>query len=78
MAESPLFNKVVGLKAATVLHLLIIFTQTLSRKKLYVGRKIQLKLQLQQTVALRLFNSILAFTGKVIFTFLSFKTSKEL
>ena len=40
------FNKVAGLKAASILHLLIIFTQKLSRKKFYIGRKIQLKLQL--------------------------------
>ena len=40
--------------------------------------KIQLKLQLQQTIALRISSSILAFTGKTIFNFLSFKTSTEL
>ena len=40
--------------------------------------KIQLKLQLQQTIALRISSSILAFTGKKIFNFLSFKTSTEL
>ena len=43
-----------------------------------MGRKIQLKLQLQQTVALRISSSILAFTAKAIFSFLSFKTSAEL
>ena len=32
MMES-LFNKVAGLKAASILHLLIIFTQNLLRKK---------------------------------------------
>ena len=31
--------------------------------------KIQLKLKLQQTVALRISSSILAFTGKAIFNF---------
>ena len=36
-------------------------------------RKIQLILQSQQIVALRIFSSILAFTEKVIFSFLSFK-----
>ena len=35
-----LFNKVAGLKAVSILHLLIIFTQKLSRKKFYIGRKI--------------------------------------
>ena len=34
-----------------------------------MGRKIQLKLQLQQTVGLRISSSILAFTGKAIFNF---------
>ena len=70
MVES-LFNKVAGLKAASILHLLIIFTQKLSRKEFQMGRKIQLKLQLQQIVALRISSSILAFTGKAIFNFLS-------
>ena len=41
-------------------------------------RKIQFKLQLQGTVALRISRSILAFTEKAIFNFLSFKTSAEL
>ena len=67
MVES-LFSKVTGLKAASILHLLIL-TQKFSSKKFYRGRKIQSKLQLQQTVALRISSSILAFTGKAIFNF---------
>ena len=43
-----------------------------------MGRKIQWKLQLQQTVALTGSSSILAFTEKAIFNILSFKTSTEL
>ena len=43
-----------------------------------MGGKIQLKLQLQQTVALRICSPILAFTGKAIFNFLSFETSPKL
>ena len=38
----------------------------------------QLKLQLQQTIALIISSAILAFTGKAIFNFLSFKKSTEL
>ena len=43
-----------------------------------MGKKIQLKLQLKQTVALGISSSILAFTGKAIFHSVSFKTSTEL
>ena len=38
----------------------------------------QLKSQLQQTVALKISSSILAFSGKAIFDFVSFKISTEL
>ena len=40
--------------------------------------KMELKLQSQQILAFKIFSSILAFTGKAIFSFLSFKTSTEL
>ena len=50
----------------------LLFMCTQERKK--ERRKIQLKLQLQQIITLRIFSSILAFTEKTIFSFLSFKT----
>ena len=74
MVES-LFNKVAGLKAASILHLLTIFTQKLSREKFQIGRKMQLKLLVQQSFALKISISILAFTGKAIFSFLTLKAS---
>ena len=70
-----LFNKVAGLKAASILHLLTIFTQKLSREKFQIGRKMQLKLLVQQSFALRISISILAFTGKAIFSFPTLKAS---